>query len=128
MYGASTNAAGDLQRVFIKPSAGDEVITTVAQRARRQAGADGLGQTIVLLDGERIEGVPGSRRYRLLKFAELRVPLAPPAAPLVSAIGSAFLPSKVRGMVIHCGEWGNVRDGSNRATAKTQVNPQRQTR
>jgi lipopolysaccharide export system permease protein len=84
VYGASTSAAGELQRVFIKQTAGDEVITTVAQRARRQAGADGMGQSIVLLDGERFQGVPGSRRYRLLKFAELRVPLAPPpplAAP-----------------------------------------------
>jgi lipopolysaccharide export system permease protein len=79
VYGASTGAAGELQRVFIKQAAGDSVITTVAQRARRQAGSDGLSQTIVLLDGERFEGVPGTRRYHMLKFDELRVPLAPPA-------------------------------------------------
>ncbi|MDE2251881.1 MAG: LPS export ABC transporter permease LptF [Gammaproteobacteria bacterium] len=78
IYGASTSSAGELQRVFIKQTAGDEVITTVAQRARRQAGPDGLSQTIVLFDGERYEGVPGSRRYRLLKFAELHVPIVPP--------------------------------------------------
>ena len=89
MYGASTNAAGELQRVFIKQSTGDEVVTTVAQRARRQVGPDGLGQTIVLLDGERIEGVPGSRRYRLLKFAELHVPLAPPPGGGCGAAPSA---------------------------------------
>jgi lipopolysaccharide export LptBFGC system permease protein LptF len=41
VYGASTGAAGELQRVFIKQSAGDSTITTVAQRARREAGADG---------------------------------------------------------------------------------------
>jgi lipopolysaccharide export system permease protein len=79
VYGASTGAAGELQRVFIKQSAGEATITTVAQRARREAGADGLSQTIVLLDGERFEGVPGTRQYHLLKFDELRVPLAPPA-------------------------------------------------
>jgi lipopolysaccharide export system permease protein len=79
VYGASTGAAGELQRVFIKQSAGEATITTVAQRARREAGADGMSQTIVLLDGERFEGVPGTRQYHLLKFDELRVPLAPPA-------------------------------------------------
>ncbi len=51
---------------------------TVAQRARRELGADGLSQTIVLLDGERVEGVPGSRRYRILKFRQLSIPLAAP--------------------------------------------------
>ncbi|HVN99203.1 MAG TPA: LPS export ABC transporter permease LptF [Steroidobacteraceae bacterium] len=85
VYGASTGAAGDLQRVFIKQSAGNAVITTVAQRARREAGADGLSQTIVLLDGERFEGVPGTRRYHLLRFDELRVPLAPPAPTAMPA-------------------------------------------
>jgi len=85
VYGASTGAAGELQRVFIKQAAGSAVITTVAQRARREAGADGLSQTIVLLDGERFEGVPGTRRYHLLKFDELRVPLAPPAPTAMPA-------------------------------------------
>lgn len=79
VYGASTGAAGELQRVFIKQSAGEATITTVAQRARREPGTDGLSQTIVLQDGERFEGIPGTRRYHLLKFDELRVPLAPPA-------------------------------------------------
>jgi len=85
VYGASTGTAGELQRVFIKQSAGNAVITTVAQRARREAGADGLSQTIVLQDGERFEGVPGTRRYHMLKFDELRVPLAPPAPTALPA-------------------------------------------
>jgi len=54
------------------------VVTTVAQRARREIGPDGLSQSIVLLDGERSEGVPGTRRYRFLRFAQLRVPLVVP--------------------------------------------------
>ena len=80
VYGATTNSAGELQQVFIKQAAGDAVITTVAQRAYRQIGADGFSQTIVLLDGERLEGVPGAGRYRILKFSQLRVPLAVPMA------------------------------------------------
>jgi lipopolysaccharide export system permease protein len=77
VYGANTNASGELQRVFIKQG-DDRIITTVAQRARRELAADGLSQSIVLSDGERLEGVPGTRKYRVLKFAELRVPLAAP--------------------------------------------------
>jgi len=78
VYARAADAAGVLQRVFIKQGTGPTVITTVAQRARREIGPDGLSQSIVLLDGERSEGVPGTRRYRFLRFAELRVPLAVP--------------------------------------------------
>ncbi len=79
VYARTADAGGQMQKVFIKQASGAEVITTVAQRAHREIGADGLGQTIVLLDGERTEGVPGTQRYRFLKFVELRVPLAIPA-------------------------------------------------
>ncbi len=78
VYAHATDAAGVLQRVFIKQGSGATVITTVAQRARREIGPDGISQSIVLLDGERSEGIPGARRYRFLRFAELRVPLAVP--------------------------------------------------
>ncbi len=83
VYARAADAAGVLQRVFIKQG-GNKVgvdsplVTTVAQRARREIGPDGLSQSIVLLDGERSEGVPGTRRYRFLRFAELRVPLEIP--------------------------------------------------
>ena len=78
VYARSADASGELQRVFIKQSQSESVVTTVAQRARPELGPDGLSQTIVLLDGERVEGVPGSRRYRILRFRELSVPLAAP--------------------------------------------------
>lgn len=80
VYARAANASGELQRVFIKQAQGAAVVAIVAQRARRQVGADGLSQTIVLFDGERLEGVPGSLRYRVLRFAELRVPMAAPVA------------------------------------------------
>lgn len=79
VYARATDASGQMQKVFIKQAAGAEVITTVAQRAHREVGADGFSQTIVLLDGERSEGVPGTGRFRFLKFVELRVPLTLPA-------------------------------------------------
>ena len=79
VYARAADASGELQRVFIKQAQGAAVVAIVAQRAHRQVGADGLSQTIVLFDGERLEGVPGSQRYRVLRFAELRVPVAAPA-------------------------------------------------
>ena len=79
VYARVADPGGELHGVFIKQGAGTQVVTTVAQRARRQMGEDGLSQTIVLLDGERLEGVPGARHYRVLRFAEMRVPLAAPA-------------------------------------------------
>ncbi len=78
VYAHAVDAAGVLQRVFIKQGSDATVITTVAQRARREIGPQGTNQSIVLLDGERSEGIPGARRYRFLRFAELRVPLAVP--------------------------------------------------
>ena len=78
VYARGADAGGVLQRVFIKQGTGATVVTTVAQRARREVESGGLKQSIVLLDGERTEGVPGTLRYRILRFAELRVPLALP--------------------------------------------------
>jgi lipopolysaccharide export system permease protein len=78
VYARAADAAGVLERVFIKQGTGATVVTTVAQRARREVEAGGLKQSIILLDGERSEGVPGTLRYRVLRFAELRVPLAVP--------------------------------------------------
>jgi lipopolysaccharide export system permease protein len=79
VYARAADSTGQMQKVFIKQTAGAEVIATVAQRAHREIGPDGFSQTIVLLDGERSEGVPGSAHYRFLKFTELRVPLTLPA-------------------------------------------------
>lgn len=79
VYARAADPSGELHRVFIKQSLGSTVVTTVAQRAQRHIGPDGLSQTIVLFDGERLEGTPGTRRYRVLRFGQLRVPLAAPA-------------------------------------------------
>ena len=79
LYAGRSLGDGELEDVFVKQAAARGAIaTTVAKRARREIGADGLSQVIVLRDGERIEGVPGARRYRRLQFAELRIPLSPP--------------------------------------------------
>ena len=79
VYARSAAADGELRGVFIRQSDGPQVVATVAQRARRELGGDGRSQTIVLYDGERINGVPGEQKFRRLRFESLRVPLAAPA-------------------------------------------------
>lgn len=78
VYARSAAPDGELRSVFIKQTAGAEVIATVAQRARREVGSDGLSQTIVLYEGERLNGVPGEQKFRRLRFQSLSIPLAAP--------------------------------------------------
>jgi lipopolysaccharide export system permease protein len=78
VYARSAGANGDLHNVFIKQSEGQQVVATVAARARREIGAVGQSQTIVLFDGARLNGVPGEQQFRRLQFQSLRIPLAAP--------------------------------------------------
>jgi lipopolysaccharide export system permease protein len=80
VYARSTTPAGDLQDVFIRRGLADQVETIVARSARTELAADGLSQTILLRDGERIEGIPGSAVQRIMRFAEQSIPMVLPAA------------------------------------------------
>jgi lipopolysaccharide export system permease protein len=86
---------GQMRDVFIKRSVGKTVETTVARTARTHLSADGLSETIVLQDGQRIEGVPGSARQRIMRFREQSIPVAIPppdtAARRVSELSSMRL-------------------------------------
>lgn len=81
VYARGTNAAGELEDVFVKRSTALGVETTVARRARYTVSADGMTQTITLYEGQRVEGQPGGARYRLMDFASQTIPivLSPPA-------------------------------------------------
>ena len=48
VYARAADRTGQLEKVFIKQAAGSDVITTVAQRAHREIGADGTSQIITL--------------------------------------------------------------------------------
>lgn len=76
IYARSRDSNGDLRDVFIKRNNGAVVETTLAERARMAMGADGLAQAVVLFNGRRYEGEPGSARYQLLSFEEQNIPLA----------------------------------------------------
>jgi len=80
IYAEEVNPDGTLGNVFVERNSGPRVEVAVAHRARHTVTSDGMTHTITLYDGERFEGVPGSREWHMLKpFPELIVPLQVPA-------------------------------------------------
>ncbi|MFI4865811.1 MAG: LPS export ABC transporter permease LptF [Steroidobacterales bacterium] len=80
VYARAAERNGDLTDVFVKRSEGSSVETTVARRARYTGSADGVAETITLFDGERIEGTPGSNRFRIMRFEQQLIPVQTPEA------------------------------------------------
>lgn len=80
VYARAVAADGEMQDVFIKRGRGDRVEATIARHARRVVAADGQSQTLILRDGERLEGQPGSGAWRIVRFAEQSIPLMVPAS------------------------------------------------
>jgi lipopolysaccharide export system permease protein len=78
VYARATDANGDLSDVFVKRSDGLSIETTVARRAHYTVSADGQSEAITLYDGQRLEGVPGSNRYHIMRFAEQLIPIRTP--------------------------------------------------
>lgn len=86
---AVTDGGRRMRDVFIRvrgssDAAGQPAPETVvvADRAwQREAEGDG-GRTLVLRDGRRYEGMPGRADYRVIRFAEHGVRVAPPAPEL----------------------------------------------
>ena len=88
VYARAAQRNGDLTDVFVKRSEGATVETTVARRARYSGAADGEAETITLYDGERIEGIPGSNRFRIMRFEQQLIPVqAPEAATRAPRVG-----------------------------------------
>jgi len=80
VYARAAERNGDLTDVFVKRSDGLAVETTVARRARYAGSAEGEAETITLFDGERIEGTPGSNRFRIMRFEQQLIPVQTPEA------------------------------------------------
>jgi lipopolysaccharide export system permease protein len=69
---------GTLTNVFVERQRNGTVEVALAQRARHSVGRDGMTHTIILYDGERFEGVPGSPRFRIMTFDENTIPVEVP--------------------------------------------------
>jgi len=80
VYAEAVNADGTLRNVFVEQSIGSRVEVAVADRARHTVTGDGLTHTIILYDGERFEGIPGTPEWRIMRFEEHTVPVEVPAA------------------------------------------------
>jgi lipopolysaccharide export system permease protein len=78
VYARAADSHGDLAGVFVKRSDGAAIETTVASRAHYSLSSDGQSETITLYDGQRLEGIPGSTRYRIMRFDEQLIPIRTP--------------------------------------------------
>lgn len=79
------SAEGDdaqiLRDLFIQRREGDRIELAVAPRGMQRETADG-GRELVLYDGRRFMGVPGTTEFRILEFAEHGIPIVVPPADL----------------------------------------------
>jgi len=78
VYARAAAPNGDLTDVFVDRSEGATIDTTVARRAHYSTSYQ--GEIITLYDGERVEGVPGTARYRIMRFVQQLIPFRAPAA------------------------------------------------
>jgi lipopolysaccharide export system permease protein len=78
VYAQDTDRDGTLKRVFVERDRGDHLEVALAQRATHSYSEDGNLQVITLYDGERYEGVPGERKFRIVRFAENTIPVRLP--------------------------------------------------
>ena len=76
-YAEKVRAHGQLEGVFVQRRVKDRLEIAVAERAE-QRGAGQAEQLFVLFDGRRYEGVPGSREWRVVEFAEHGIPVRMP--------------------------------------------------
>jgi lipopolysaccharide export system permease protein len=78
VYAQGAERDGTLTRVFVERDRGGKLEIALAQRATHAYSADGDQQVITLFDGERFEGIPGERRFRIVRFAENTIPVRLP--------------------------------------------------
>jgi lipopolysaccharide export system permease protein len=78
VYAQGADPDGTLRKVFVQRSRGRQVEVALAQRATHSYSEGGDLQVIRLFDGERYEGIPGERRFRIVRFAENSIPVRLP--------------------------------------------------
>jgi len=79
VYAQGAQPDGTLTHVFVERDRDGKIEVALAQRAKHAYSEDGDMQVITLYDGERFEGVPGERRFRIVRFAENTIPVRLPA-------------------------------------------------
>lgn len=77
VYAEDVAEDGTLSNVFVQRRHGDRVVVIVAARAGQRNDEESGRKVLTFFDGERYEGVPGSREFRVMKFAEHGIPFEP---------------------------------------------------
>lgn len=79
-YARAAADDGSLQGVFIQRRRGETVELAVAARGVQRTTADGKGRELILYDGRRFVGVPGTTDLRIVDFEEHGIPVVLPEA------------------------------------------------
>ncbi|MEM9334589.1 MAG: LPS export ABC transporter permease LptF [Pseudomonadota bacterium] len=80
VYGESVTEAGVMEGVFIQRSIDDDAIEVViAERGEQVDSDDPDIRLLVLSNGRRYEGTPGTSRFRVVEFAEHGIPYRLPS-------------------------------------------------
>jgi lipopolysaccharide export system permease protein len=79
VYAQGAEPDGTLTRVFVERERDGRLEIALAQRATHAYSVDGDQQVITLYDGQRFEGIPGERKFRIVRFAENTIPVRLPA-------------------------------------------------
>jgi lipopolysaccharide export system permease protein len=79
VYAQGADRDGTLRHVFVERDRDGKLEVALAQRATHAFAEDGNLQVITLYDGERFEGIPGERKFRMVRFAENTIPVRLPA-------------------------------------------------
>lgn len=80
VYAQGALRDGTLEHVFVERDRDGKLEVALAQRATHAFAEEGNLQVITLYDGERFEGIPGERKFRIVRFAENTIPVRLPAA------------------------------------------------
>lgn len=98
VYAERVSEDGELENVFLQLRRGDELTVVVAERAGQRNDPDTGRKVLTFVNGERYEGVPGSREFRVMRFAEHGIPfqvstsepgeLGPEAQPVADLLDS----------------------------------------
>ena len=80
VYAQGADRDGTLRHVFVERDRDGKLEVALAQRATHAFAEEGNLQVITLYDGERFEGIPGERKFRIVRFAENTIPVRLPVA------------------------------------------------
>ncbi|NNC56760.1 MAG: LptF/LptG family permease, partial [Woeseiaceae bacterium] len=80
VYGERVTAKGEMEKVFLQRQVGDgQVEVVIADRGEQIESEDENTRLLVLHNGRRYEGVPGTTRFRVVEFAEHGIPYQLPS-------------------------------------------------